>query len=290
MTREITYSDKPCAVCGAVFSPANGRQKYCSTACKNGEAKCEGCDAAFVPKGRHSSKRFCSLACWYKSMRKDLDRTCDSCGQVFRAVRGPTQRFCSTECKDKGLRSPTRNTHCEKCGEPLRRNCAPTVRFCSRTCARSAGNGRQKPWPEGSKRMTREGYVMIKVGSEWPLEHRVVMERILGRPLARGENVHHRNGDRSDNRPENLELWRKKQPYGQRVSDLMADFRTQPEIAVLPEGQRDSICAALERVLVAKDARPAHAAATLPEAKASGARRPSEDEQLSIVLDLMKPN
>lgn len=38
------------------------------------------------------------------------------------------------------------------------------------------------------------------------LEHRLVMERILGRPLRRDEHVHHRNGDCFDNRPENLEV------------------------------------------------------------------------------------
>jgi hypothetical protein len=51
------------------------------------------------------------------------------------------------------------------------------------------------------------------------------MEQRIGRPLLPHEKVHHKNGKRADNRPENLELWtHKHQPTGARVEDLLKDL------------------------------------------------------------------
>jgi hypothetical protein len=67
-----------------------------------------------------------------------------------------------------------------------------------------------------------QGYKKIRDRSRktgYLMEHRVIMEEHLGRKLTEYENVHHINGDRSDNRIENLELWNTRQPKGQRVED-----------------------------------------------------------------------
>lgn len=72
---------------------------------------------------------------------------------------------------------------------------------------------------KGNPYINTDGYVEMYHDGQKVLEHRLIMEMSLGRSLFLGENVHHINGVRDDNRPENLELWSTSQPSGQRVQD-----------------------------------------------------------------------
>ncbi len=80
--------------------------------------------------------------------------------------------------------------------------------------------------PIGTIASAEGGYLRIKIDTghgarDWIKHHKYVMEQKLGRKLESFENVHHKNGVKSDNAPDNLELWITKQPKGQRPEDLI---------------------------------------------------------------------
>lgn len=103
-------------------------------------------------------------------------------------------------------KSPITERPCDECGAPIRRADRPKsfhrARFCSIACSTSHALN-----PDGNRSKNKRGYVIVTLpGRVRIYEHRLVMERVLGRKLQPAEVVHHKNGIRDDNRPENLEV------------------------------------------------------------------------------------
>lgn len=84
--------------------------------------------------------------------------------------------------------------------------------------------GEKSPrWILNRKNKNQDGYVLCRLpGNKFVGEQRLVMEQILGRKLFPNETVHHKNGIRDDNRPENLELKASAHGRGQSIPDLLA--------------------------------------------------------------------
>jgi len=67
-------------------------------------------------------------------------------------------------------------------------------------------------WKGG--RIERGGYVLLRIDQKYLMEHRVNMERAIGRPLKAKEVVHHWDENRKNNSIENLALLRHKSAHG----------------------------------------------------------------------------
>lgn len=121
-------------------------------------------------------------------------------------------RFCSRECSGFARRR-REDRNCEHCGTTFAVRPHDAKRYCSYRCATDAQRGSGNPNFRGGRRVTSNGYIELldrahprARANGYVYEHIVVAERTLGRPLAADEVVHHRNEDRADNHPENLDV------------------------------------------------------------------------------------
>lgn len=155
---------------------------------------------------------------------ENIKKNCINCKSEFDCKKGSQKKYCSNKCKSAYRRKSGKDNQefeCIQCKNKFISNKYIAALVCSKRCLKLLkndnvdegyieNNGYRVIYRPGHPNAQRRGKI---------LKHVFIMSEYLGRPLAKHESVHHKNGIRDDNRIENLELWSKSQPAGQRVSD-----------------------------------------------------------------------
>lgn len=124
------------------------------------------------------------------------DFICQLCQKNFQVINNLTAKYCSDRCRSLAR-------YRKMTGYPI--------------------SGPRRKSENGTGYINKYGYRVIyrdhpnaNPRTKIILEHIFVMSQLKGRPMRKGETVHHKNGIRQDNRPENLELWTSRHPAGVR--------------------------------------------------------------------------
>ena len=148
-----------------------------------------------------------------------MENKCLKCGKSFkvRPSKASTSKYCNKDCASKKVTRP-----CDQCGKDVTRTKSQMLKkvYCSRACS-SIGTGKTMTAMNkelNPDRMTLETRTKLRHAHLGKGEgkayrktfgvhtHRIVAAKKIGRCLLKGEVVHHIDGNKLNNSPENLQV------------------------------------------------------------------------------------
>jgi hypothetical protein len=180
---------------------------------------CENCQKEFLVKtARRNTARFCSHKCYSVSIigitRSIIVKKCIGCGKEYSIMAHlKNRKYCSITCASKYRKRREKTILvCKQCGREFSKG-HKKMKFCSKNCAdKNRIGGKPCHWKGGRIKNT-QGYILIyspnhprKDSRGYVREHILIMEKMIGRYLQGKEMIHHINGVKSDNSPDNLYL------------------------------------------------------------------------------------